>query len=168
MTPLVVLVGPPGAGKTTVGELLARRHGVEFRDTDRDVEADTGRTISDIFVESGEPTFRELEREAVSKALASHRGVLALGGGAVIDETTRKALAEHRVVFLDVGLSAAVDRVGLNQSRPLLAINPRATLAKMLEERRPLYESVATFVVSTDGHTSEQVADAIDDVLAVT
>ena len=165
MTPLVVLVGPPGAGKTTVGELLAERHGVEFRDTDRDVEARAGATISDIFVEQGEAKFRELERAAVRDALAEHNGVLALGGGAVVSAETRDLLASQWVVFLDVALTAAVDRVGLNRSRPLLAVNPRAELARMLAERRPLYEQVATLTVVTDGRTAKEVADAIDEVL---
>src|SRR5438309_255510 len=132
MSPVVVLVGPPGAGKTTVGELLADRLGVAFRDTDRDVEATARSEISDIFVEQGEPAFRALERAAVRDALAEHDGVLALGGGAVLAEETRGLLSGHRVVFLDVGLSSAVDRVGLNRSRPLLAVNPRAELARML------------------------------------
>jgi shikimate kinase len=162
MKPLLVIVGPPGAGKTTVGWLVAERHGVGFRDTDRDIEEQTGTPISDIFVERGESVFRGMERDAVRAALAEHDGVLALGGGAVLAADTRALLAGHRVVFLDVGLAAAVERIGLNRSRPLLAVNPRAALARMLAERRPLYEQVATLVVTTDDRDPEQVADAID------
>lgn len=165
MSALVVLVGPPGAGKTTVGELLARRHGVTFRDTDRDIEQHAGASISDIFVTEGEAHFRALEQEAVAAALAEHDGVLALGGGAVLAEQTRALLAGHRVVFLDVGLAAAAERVGLNRSRPLLAVNPRAELTRMLAERRPLYEQVATVAVTTDDRTPEDVADEIDAAL---
>ena len=161
MSPLVVIVGPPGSGKTTVGELLAGRLGVGFRDTDHDVEARAGRTISDIFVEDGEPAFRALEAEAVRIALDEHRGVLALGGGAVLDPATQSLLATHAVVFLDVGLAAAAERVGFAQSRPLLVVNPRAELKRMLDERRPIYASVATTVVGTDERTPEAVVDEI-------
>jgi len=165
MTPRVVLVGPPGAGKTTIGLLLADRLGVTFRDTDHDVENAAAASISDIFVEQGEAAFRALEREAVRSALARHDGVLALGGGAVIDDATRAELREHRVVFLDVGLARAAERVGLNQARPLLAVNPRATLAKMLADRRPLYEEVATLTVQTDDLSPEDVVEQIDAAL---
>jgi shikimate kinase len=163
--PFVVLVGPPGAGKTTVGELLAARHELAFRDTDRDIEATAGRTIADIFVEDGEPAFRALERAAVRDALLTHEGVLALGGGAVMADETRALLRGHRVVFLDVGLAAAVDRVGINRSRPLLAMNPRAELARMLTARRPLYEEVATATVLTDDLDPEAVVDTVDAAL---
>ena len=165
MKPVVVLVGPPGAGKTTVGELVASRRGLSFRDTDRDVEAAAGRSISDIFVVEGEPAFRELERIAVRTALTEHDGVLALGGGAVLAKETRELLSTHRVVFLDVGLAAAADRVGLNGSRPLLAINPRAELNRMLTERRPLYEMVASVVIGTDGRTPDDVASDVEAVV---
>lgn len=165
MTPLVVLVGPPGAGKSTVGPLVAQRRGVGFRDTDADVEAAAGEAISDIFVDRGESAFRELEREAVRRALSDHDGVLALGGGAVVDEDTRAALAEHRVVFLDVGLADATARVGLNRDRPLLLGSPRAQLRVMLEARRVLYDEVATVTISTDGLTPDDVADAVEAAL---
>ena len=165
MTPLVVLVGPPGAGKTTVGELLAARHRVAFRDTDRDVEDAAGATISDIFVERGEAAFRAMEREAVRLALREHDGILALGGGAVLAEESRQLLAGHRVVFQAVGLAAAAERVGLNRSRPLLAVNPRSELARMLAERRPLYEQVAVVAVTTDERTPEDVAASVDEAL---
>ena len=161
MTPALVLVGPPGAGKTTIGQLVAMRTGLAFRDVDQDIEAAAGMSIADIFVEQGEEHFRQLERAAVSRAVADHDGVLALGGGAVLAEQTRRLLAGHRVVFLDVGLAAAAERVGFNRSRPLLAVNPRAELARMLEQRRPLYIEVATSTVLTDDRSPEQVADAV-------
>ena len=144
MSPRVVLVGPMGAGKTTVADLLARAWGTTARDTDHDVEAREGRAVSDIFVDSGEDHFRALEREAVAAALAEHDGVLALGGGAVLDPGTRALLAGHRVVFLRVGLSDAVKRVGLGTSRPLLLGNVRGRIKALLDERTPVYESVAT------------------------
>ncbi len=158
---LVVLVGPMGSGKSTVARLLATAYGVTARDTDADVEAAAGRSISDIFVDSGEAHFRELERAAVGEALASHDGVLALGGGAVLDPTTRELLADHRVVFLRVGLSEAVKRVGLGTSRPLLLGNVRSRIKALLDERTPVYESVADLVVDTDQRSPEDVADEI-------
>ncbi|MCD2197809.1 shikimate kinase [Actinomycetospora endophytica] len=162
MSPAVVLVGPPGAGKTTVGQLLATRWGVDFADTDDLVEARTGRVIADIFTSDGEPAFRELEREAVAQALASHAGVLALGGGAVLAEETRTALSGHPVVLLSVGLAAGVRRTGLSTARPLLAgVNPRATFAALLAERLPVYRAVAVHEIGTDERTAEEVADAV-------
>ena len=164
--PRVVLVGPMGAGKTTVGALLARTWETTARDTDQDVEAIAGRSISDIFVDDGEATFRALEREAVAQALATHDGVLSLGGGAVLDPGTRDLLAGHEVVFLRVGLADAVKRVGLGSSRPMLLGNVRGRIKALLDERTPIYESVATLVVDTDGRTPEDVTDEIVAALA--
>jgi shikimate kinase len=161
VSPRVVLVGPMGAGKNTVAGLLAEAWEVAVCDTDQDVEAAEGRTISDIFVDSGEAEFRRLEREAVAAALATHDGVLALGGGAVLDAGTRQQLAGHRVVFLRVGLSDAAQRVGLGVSRPLLLGNVRGRIKQLLDERTPVYESVAGHVVDTDGLTARDVADRV-------
>jgi shikimate kinase len=159
--PVLVLVGPPGAGKTTVGRLAAERLGVEFRDTDADIERLAGKPIPDIFFDHGEDAFRALERDAVRRALAGHEGVLSLGGGAVLSPETRVLLTGHHVVFLAVGLAAATKRVGMSAARPVLAINPRAQLAILLEERLPLYREVASAEVLTDGKTPEQVADEL-------
>ncbi|NGO75038.1 shikimate kinase [Streptomyces sp. YC504] len=164
-SPRIVLVGPMGVGKTTVGELLAERLGCTFRDTDADIVAAGGREISDIFLEEGEPHFRELERAAVRDALAGHAGVLALGGGAVLDEGTRALLGEHTVVYLSMDVDEAVKRTGLNAARPLLMINPRKQWRELMEARRPLYQEVARVVVATDGRAPEEVAEAVLEAL---
>ena len=161
MRPTVVLIGPMGAGKSTVGRLVADALGVEFADTDELVEHRTGRTVAELFIDEGEAYFRELEREAVADALATHDGVLALGGGAVLDVGTRERLDGHRVVFLRVGLSDAAQRVGLGVSRPLLLGNVRGRIKQLLDERTPVYESVAGHVVDTDGLTAADVADRV-------
>lgn len=165
MSPVAVVVGPPGSGKTTVGRLLAQRLGIAFLDTDLDVEAEQGRTVSDIFLEDGEPAFRMLERSAVARALATHDGVLAVGGGAPLDETTRAALADQVVVFLDVGIADASRRIGFDRSRPLLAVNPRSTWVAMMNDRRPVYEGVATHRVDTASRSPEEIVDEISALL---
>ncbi|SDH45045.1 shikimate kinase [Nonomuraea jiangxiensis] len=158
---VIVLIGPPGSGKTTLGRLVAERLGVGFRDTDADVEAVAGKPVSDIFVEDGEARFRELEHQAVRQALAEHDGVLSLGGGAVLNTETQALLAGHHVVYLQVGLADAIQRVGLASARPLLVLNPRSQLKKLMEERRPVYESLAVVTVATDKREPEELADEI-------
>lgn len=159
--PRVVLVGPMGAGKTTVAGLLAERWGGTVRDTDHDVEASAGKAVSEIFVDDGEQHFRALERAAVVDALSRHTGVLALGGGAVLDPGTRADLRGHRVVFLRVGLTDAVKRVGLGVGRPLLLGNVRSRIKVLLDERLPVYQEVAAFTVETDGRSPSDVADEV-------
>ncbi|MGK5529251.1 shikimate kinase [Streptomyces sp. URMC 129] len=163
--PAVVLVGPPGAGKSTVGALLAERLGVTVRDTDADVERTAGKTVAEIFVDDGEPRFRELEAAAVRAAVTEHEGVVSLGGGAVLDPGTRALLAGLPVVFLDVALAEAVRRVGLDTARPLLAVNPRQRWRVLMEERRPLYTEVARAVVQTADRTPDEVVQAVLDAL---
>lgn len=165
MSPLLVLVGPPGAGKSTAGRLLSDRLGVQFRDTDRDIEQEAGKRIAEIFIDDGEEHFRALEVAAVEAALAEHDGVLSLGGGAVLAPVTRERLKGHRVVMLDVDLAAASGRVGLNRDRPVIALNPRATLKRLLDERMPLYLEVATQVVPTSGRSVLEVVDDLEQAL---
>lgn len=164
MAPRLVLVGAPGAGKTTVGRLVAARLGVGFRDTDHDVEAVAGKPVADVFLDDGEDAFRAAEAVAVRAALAEHDGVLALGGGAVLSPETRQLLRGRQVVHLQVRLADAAARVGFAQARPVIALNPRAQLKVLLDERAPLYAEVATAVVVTDGLDPERIAD---DVVAV-
>ncbi|MES4903719.1 MULTISPECIES: shikimate kinase [unclassified Streptomyces] len=154
-----------GVGKSTVGQVLAERLGTGFRDTDTDIVETAGKPISEIFIDEGEPHFRELERQAVRAAVAGHRGVLALGGGAILDDSTRALLSDLPVVFLEMGVAEAVKRTGLDAPRPLLAVNPRQRWRELMEQRRPLYTEVARAVVSTEGRTPEDVADAVLDAL---
>ncbi|SDN70544.1 shikimate kinase [Allokutzneria albata] len=168
MSPRAIVVGPPGAGKTTVGALLAQTWGVGFRDVDADIVASTGKSISDIFTVDGEAVFREIEERAVAAAVAEHDGVVALGGGAVLSERTRALLADHVVVFLGVGMAEGVRRTGLSSARPLLAgVNPRATFKALLDARLPLYREVATVEVSTDSRTPQEVVEAALEALEV-
>ncbi|MFF2326395.1 MULTISPECIES: 3-dehydroquinate synthase [unclassified Streptomyces] len=163
--PLIVLVGPMGVGKSTVGEILAERLGTTYRDTDADVVATAGKPISEIFYDEGEEHFRELERRAVHTAVAEHPGVLSLGGGAVLDGTTRALLDGRPVVYLSMDVDEAVRRVGLNTARPLLAVNPRRQWRELMDARRHLYTEVARATVATDERTPEEVAQAVLDAL---
>jgi shikimate kinase len=147
--PTAILIGPPGAGKTTVGALLADRLGVAYLDTDVSVEAVAGKPVADIFVEDGEPEFRKLEHEAVAAALGGHDGVVGL-------------LAGRPVVYLETGFPELAKRVGLDRARPLLiGINPRAQLKTLLDQRRPVYAGLARITVTTDGREPDQIADEI-------
>lgn len=160
-SPVAVLIGPPGAGKSATGAALAAVLGVACHDTDAAIEAETGRSISDIFTQDGEGAFRALERAEVARALAEQTGVLSLGGGAVLDPATQHLLVGHRVVFLDVGIADAAKRIGLDASRPLLAVNPRATWVALMKGRRPIYERLAGLRVDTAGRTPARVAAEI-------
>lgn len=163
VAPRAVIIGPPGSGKTSVGRALAKALGVTRRDTDADVEAAAGKPIAEIFLDDGEPAFRELERSAVAAAMSEHDGVLSLGGGAVLDAGTQRLLEDYvanggRIVFLDVSLSAVAPRVGLNAARPLLVGNPRKQWSDLMEARRPIYERLATDTVNTDHIRADRVA----------
>jgi shikimate kinase len=161
MAPLLVLVGPPGSGKSTLVRLVASRLSTSWRDTDDDIEAGAGATIGDIFIDQGEAHFRALEAAAVAAALQEHDGVLAVGGGAILDERTRALLEAEQVVFLDVDITDAAKRIGFNRDRPLLLGNPRAQWIRLMAARRPLYEQVAAYTVATDGKSPDEVADEV-------
>jgi shikimate kinase len=158
MAPAAVFVGTMGAGKTSVGQAVAARLGLPFADTDALIEEKAGKPIPEIFFDDGEEAFRLLERETVAASLGDFDGVLALGGGAIMNEATRALLKDHTVVWLTVELSDAVKRVGLGAGRPMLAINPRATMKYLLDQRKPLYAEVATHTVSTDGREIDDIA----------
>lgn len=166
MSPVAVVVGPPGAGKTTIGTALAEALGVGFRDTDADIVETMGKSISDIFTDGGEAAFRAAEEKAVAVALREHDGVLSLGGGAVLSEQSRKLLAEHTVVFLNVGMAEGVRRTGLSTARPLLAgVNPRAKFKELLDARLPLYREIASVEVDTDTKSPDEIVSQLATVL---
>jgi shikimate kinase len=164
VSPVAILTGPPGSGKSTAGLLLAERLDVGFLDTDDEVAAVAGKEVGDIFVEDGEEAFRALERPVVQRALG-YPGVVALGSGAVLDQGVRRLLAGQRVVYLRTGFTEVARRAGLNKARVPVPGNPRGMLRAMLEERLPVYESVAMATVQTDDLSPEQIADQIDRML---
>lgn len=163
MAPSAVIVGAPGAGKTSVGRRVAERLQVPFADSDALIEERAGKPVSDIFLSDGEPEFRRMEREVIASALVDFAGVLSLGGGAIMDAGTRSALDDQTVVWLQVDLSNATQRVGLNSARPLLLGNVRGTMLTMLNERTPLYEEVASITIETSGRP---LKDVVSDVVA--
>lgn len=156
----IVLIGAPGAGKSTVGKRLARKLGRSFVDVDQRIEQVVGKPIAEIFADEGEEHFRALEQEATLELLDSHE-VLSLGGGAVMNPVIQEALRGHEVVWLRVSIGQASRRVGLNTVRPLLLGNVRGRLIELLRERTPVYEALATQIVDTDGRGSSEVADQL-------
>lgn len=161
MPPRVVFVGVPGAGKSTIAAEVARRLGAAHIDTDDLVATSAAMSVSDIFVTEGEAAFRARERAAVTAALQAEAAVVSLGGGAVIDPATRDDLRHQQVAWLQVSLSDAATRAGLNQARPLLLGNVRATLARLLDERTPWYAEVATRSFDTSAASAEQIAEQV-------
>ena len=163
----VVLIGPPGAGKSTIGKALAKELGTEFVDSDSEIERVVGKKISDIFVEEGEAVFRKTEVEIVSAILDKFEGVIALGGGAPINTQIQKALTgvDYPVIFIDVSISQAANRIGFNKDRPLLLINPRQQWVSLMNERRPVYEKLACQTVNSDSQKPHEVAKLISEKL---
>jgi shikimate kinase len=145
----IVLVGVPGAGKTTVGKLLAKELAVDFFDSDQVIETRAGKSVSDIFTQDGEPTFRQLEHDVIAELLALNNVVLALGGGSLGNDDTRARVKDSRAVWLVTGLAQAVDRVGMNRNRPLLLGNVRGQLADLMSAREPLYKEVSAIAIDT-------------------
>lgn len=156
----IVIIGAPGAGKSSVGRRLARKLGLRFADVDQRIEEVLGKPITEIFADEGESYFREVECEATLELLDSH-DVIALGGGAVMTPAIREAVRGHEVIWLKVSIGQATRRVGMNRARPLLLGNVRGRLIELLRERSPVYEALATQVVDTDGRGSAEVADQL-------
>uniref|UniRef100_UPI0007A4786A shikimate kinase n=1 Tax=Nocardia sienata TaxID=248552 RepID=UPI0007A4786A len=166
--PLVVLIGPPGAGKTTIGRKLARELGVELYDTDAGIEEVTGRSIPEIFAADGEPEFRRIEEEVVGEALATRSGVVSLGGGAVLSERTRALLRDRTVVYLEISIAEGLRRTGAGTHRPLLGgADPGAKYRELMRTRRPLYREVTSVRVRTDGRSPGRVVRSILGKLAL-
>jgi shikimate kinase len=167
MAPRVILIGPMGSGKTTIGQLIAKRLDIAFRDTDQVIEGETGRTVSDIFLEDGEDAIRLLEKSVLRNELLSDGTVLALGGGAPISMDAQSALRAiaSPVVYLDISLATVAPRIGFNRDRPLLLHNPRGQWQTLMEARRPIYESIADTVIDVNTKSETEIVDEILEVL---
>ena len=164
----IILIGPPGAGKTSVGKALAKKLSLNFLDSDKVVEEKSGKSIPEIFITDGEPAFREMERAAVIDLIENQDGVIALGGGSVMDlEVSKRLLPMANVVFLDVSISNAAPRVGFNRDRPLLLGNPRQQWIALMEKRRSTYQALAKTRVSTDNKKPVEVVEEIVKELAL-
>jgi shikimate kinase len=159
----ILLIGPPGAGKSTVGQALANKLAIDFIDTDRVIENETGKTITDIFVVDGEPHFRALELQTLKSVLTLESGVISLGGGAPISQDAQEAIEQSNshTVFLDVSLATAAPRVGFNRDRPLLLGNPRAQWQALSDNRRPIYEKLADDAIKVDDMNVDQIVAEI-------
>lgn len=162
----IIIIGPPGAGKTTIGKLLANDLELDFIDTDSEIERQTGKEISDIFLDEGETGFRKIEREIVIKSLKEEDVVISLGGGSILDSEVEGLLRnEPQVVYLEVSISNAAPRVGFNAERPLLLANPRQQWLKLFEERRELYEALGRYRINTDNRKPKETVAEIQERL---
>ena len=163
----IVLIGPPGAGKSSIGRSLSKEMNMPFIDSDSEIEKIAQKRISEIFVDDGEQAFRKIELEVVSDLLRDFTGVIALGGGAPMNAEIQSKLekSDFPVIFIDVSISQAANRVGFNKDRPLLRINPRQQWMNLMTERRPIYERLATNTVSSDNNKPAEVAKIIREKL---
>ena len=163
MAPKLVLIGPMGAGKTTIGSEIAKKLQLTFADTDALIENDQGKSVSEIFVEDGEPHFRLVEESVVIDALLAEEGVLSLGGGSVMNVEVAKALKSSpaKKVFLDISLAAVSPRVGFDNARPLLMVNPRQKWAELMNLRRPTYEALADMSIDVSDKSVSDIASEI-------
>ena len=163
MAKSIILIGPPGSGKSTIGKALSRKLNLSFTDTDDLIENRTGISISQIFIDKGEPWFRDLEKEILKEELSRLDGVLSLGGGAPLSDSAQLMLrnVDGAIVYLDVSLATAAPRVGFNRDRPLLLNNPRGAWQELMDKRRPIYEALATYVVKVDERAPKDIVDEI-------
>lgn len=163
MAPRVILIGPMGSGKTTIGQLVAEKLQIPFRDTDQVIEERTGKSVSDIFLEDGEDEFRAIEKKVLRDELLSDGTVLALGGGAPISIDAQSALRAiaSPVIYLDISLAAVAPRIGFNRDRPLLLHNPRGQWQTLMEARRPIYESIADSVIDVNEKSETEIASLV-------
>lgn len=166
----IVLIGPPGAGKSSIGKALAKELKLNFIDSDSEIEKISHKKISEIFIEDGEPAFRLLEVDVVRKVLSDFEGVISLGGGAPINKEIQDLIvdANYPVVFIDVSIAQAATRIGFNKDRPLLLVNPRQQWISLMNERRPIYEKLASQTISSDNQKPHEVAKQISDKLKAT
>jgi shikimate kinase len=164
MAPRIIVIGPMGSGKTTIGKELANKFALAFRDTDEMIVSQSGREISDIFIEDGEDEFRALEKIILRTALLEDETVLSLGGGACLSTDAQSALRASGsfVVYLKISLSQVSSRVGFNQGRPLLMGNPRAQWQNLMNERAPIYEGIATYICEVDSKTADEITAEIE------
>jgi shikimate kinase len=159
MAPRVILIGPMGSGKTTIGSLLAEKLGLSFRDTDHLIEEQEEKTVSQIFLDQGEDAFRAIEKRVLREELLTDGTVLSLGGGAPISidaQSALRAIASH-IIFLDISLSTVAPRIGFNRDRPLLLNNPRGQWQTLMEARRPIYEAIADATINVDDKSEEEI-----------
>ena len=161
----LVLVGIPGAGKTTVGKLLSDALNLPFVDSDLEIQTRTGKSVAQIFTQDGEKFFRELEARTVSEILSSNNQVVSLGGGALGNEQTRDLVKQQTVIWLVASLSGAVSRIGLNRNRPLLLGNVRGQLSDLMKIREPIYREVSTYSIDTSDLRPDEVVAEIIKVL---
>lgn len=167
MAPRVILIGPMGSGKTTIGQLLAAQWNIPFRDTDHVIEEMSGKSVSDIFLEDGEDEFRILEKKVLRQELLSDETVLALGGGAPISIDAQSALRAiaSPVIYLDVSLATVAPRIGFNRDRPLLLHNPRGQWQTLMEARRPIYEAIADTIIDVNDKSESEIVSQILEVM---
>ena len=163
MAPRLILIGPMGSGKTTIGSLLAEKLGLSFRDTDHLIEEQEGKTVSQIFLDEGEDAFRAIEKRVLREELLTDGTVLSLGGGAPISidaQSALRAIASH-IIFLDISLSTVAPRIGFNRDRPLLLNNPRGQWQTLMEARRPIYEAIADTIINVDDKSEEEIVTIV-------